>query len=114
MRPETPDLGYLWDMRSAALLVRSFVTKITYEQYAGDPLVRSAVERQVEIIGEAARRVSDEFRAAHPEIAWSGIVAQRHVLAHEYGDIDDQLIWRVATVRIPELIALLDPLFEST
>jgi uncharacterized protein with HEPN domain len=65
------------------------------------------VERQIEIIGEAARKVSDPFKAAHPEIPWRKIIAQRHVLAHEYGDVDPRLVWRVASVHIPALHAQL-------
>ena len=65
---------------------------------------------QIEIIGEAANRVSRGFRAAHPEIPWQQIVAQRNILAHEYGEIDDSLVWRVATDRIPELISYLKPI----
>ena len=73
-------------------------------------MLRSAVERQIEIIGEAARRVSKDFQEAHPEIPWRPIQAQRHVLAHEYGEIKHDRIWRVADVHIPELILLLAPL----
>jgi len=47
------------------------------------------------------------MRREHPEIPWRGIIAQRHFLAHEYGDVRQEKLWRVATVRIPELIALL-------
>jgi uncharacterized protein with HEPN domain len=73
-------------------------------------MLRSAVERQIEIIGEAARRVSKEFQDAHAEILWRPIQAQRHVLAHDYGEIKHDRIWRVAEKHIPELIALLEPL----
>lgn len=69
-----------------------------------------AVERALEIIGEAARRVSETFKQAHPEIPWRSIIAQRNVLAHEYNEIEQELIWTVATVRIKELIANLEPL----
>ena len=69
-----------------------------------------AVERAVEIIGEAARQVSDDFRRAHPAISWRPIIAQRHVLAHEYGEIMQERIWRVATTHVPALIAQLEPL----
>ena len=69
-----------------------------------------AVERSIEILGEAARKVSQAFQAAHPEIPWSRIIAQRHVLAHEYGNIDHERIWEVATVRVPQLIVQLVPL----
>ncbi|MBL0927815.1 MAG: DUF86 domain-containing protein [Phycisphaerales bacterium] len=72
-------------------------------EYEASDLLRSAVERQIEIIGEAARRLSPAFRDAHPEIPWRPFIAQRHILAHEYGEIDDRLIWRVATVHVPAL-----------
>jgi len=68
MSPDRDDLAYLWDMLTAARAVVSFVQGRTLEDYLGDLLLRSAVERQVEIIGEAARRVSREFQDAHPEI----------------------------------------------
>lgn len=62
------------------------------------------------MIGEAARKVSSDFEAAQPEIAWRPIVAQRHVLAHEYGEIVDERIWRVVKEHIPVLIEQLEPL----
>ena len=76
-------------------------------------MLRSAVERQIEIIGEAARRVSAAFQAAHTDIPWRPIQAQRHVLAHDYGEIRQERIWRVATMNIPELIQRLAPLLPS-
>ena len=108
MRPDLGDAAYLRDMLTAATLVRDFVAGRTLEQYKADVFLRSAVERQVEIIGEAARRISDPFRAAHPHVPWRPIIAQRHILAHEYGEIDDPLVWRVATVHVPALIPLLE------
>ena len=75
-------------------------------------MLRGAVERHLEIIGEAANRVSLDFQANHPEIPWRRIIAQRHVIAHEYGEIKHELIWKVATVNIPELIAQLETLIH--
>ena len=72
-----------------------------------------SVERQIEIIGEAARRVSMEFQQAQPDIPWRPIQAQRHVLAHEYGEIKHDRIWRVVTVHIPDLIEQLEPLIPN-
>jgi uncharacterized protein with HEPN domain len=86
-----------------------FVSGRTLEEYETDELLRSAVER-LEIIGEAARRGSNEFQTLHPEIPWQGIMAQRHVLAHDYGEIKHDLIWRVATIHVPQLIATLEKL----
>ncbi|MGD1101878.1 MAG: DUF86 domain-containing protein [Terriglobia bacterium] len=108
MQPESKDAAYLWDMLDAARAVLSFVTSRSFEDYASDRMLRGAVERHIEIIGEAANRVSRGLRAAHPEIPWRQIIAQRNVLTHEYGEVDDALIWRVVSMRIPELINQLE------
>ncbi len=108
MQPESKDAAYLWDMLDAARAIQKFVVSRSFEDYGSDRMLRGAVERHLEIIGEAANRVSRGFRSAHPEIPWLRIIAQRNVLTHEYGEIDDALIWRVATARIPELISQLE------
>ena len=86
MRPEDRDAGYLWDMLEAAKNVVEFTTGIGADQYLQDRKLQLAVERALEIIGEAVRRLSQSFKEAHPEIPWQQIIAQRHVLAHEYGE----------------------------
>ena len=110
MKPEERDAGLLWDMLRHSREVTSFVTGQNYETYLKDLLLRRAVERSVQIIGEAAARVSREFRENHPEVPWRPITAQRHILVHEYGEIHDDKIWRVATEYVPALIELLEPL----
>ncbi|HEY9073230.1 MAG TPA: HepT-like ribonuclease domain-containing protein [Desulfobaccales bacterium] len=104
------DAALLWDMLDAAMAIQSFVTGKTFHNYVNERMLRGAVERHLEIIGEAAKGVSKTFQKAHPEISWHRIIAQRHVLAHEYGEIKFELIWRVATLRIPELVEILEPL----
>jgi len=107
------DRGYLWDMLTAARAAVSFVQGRTLQEYESDLLLRSAVERQIEIIGEAARKVSKEFQTGHPEILWRPIQAQRHVLAHDYGEIKHDRIWRLVEIHVPELIVLLEPLVPT-
>jgi uncharacterized protein with HEPN domain len=114
LRPEDPDAAYLWDMLETARTVQGFIADVSYAAYLQDRMRQLAVERAIEIIGEAARHVSRSFRNAHPEIPWHPIIAQRHILAHEYGEIQQERIWRVATVHIPPLIAQLEPLIPST
>lgn len=89
---EQHDAAWLLDMLTAARAVASFVAGKTFENYQADLLLRSGLERQLEITGEAARGISDAVKAAHPEIPWRPIVAQRHRLVNEYGEIDDKLI----------------------
>lgn len=108
MRPEEGNLAYIWDMRKAALQIGQFVAGLTVDSFQSSDTVRLAVERDLEIIGQAAMLVSREFRAGHPEPPWAEIIAQRNVLAHQYSDVDFIRIWRVATVDVPELIRVLD------
>lgn len=110
MQPEEKDLAYLWDMLDGANTVQDFAKGVKYHQYERDRKLQLAVERAIEIIGEAARNVSKTFQNAHPEIPWRGIIGQRHMLAHEYGEIKQERMWLVVTKRIPELIKLLEPL----
>lgn len=100
----------LWDMLEAARKVQQFVADKTFHDYAQDDVLQAAVERKLEIIGEAARGITTEFQRAHPEIPWRGIISQRHFLAHEYGEVRQEKLWRVATVRITELIGQLEKL----
>jgi len=73
-------------------------------------MLQSAVERKVEIIGEAARKISDEFKKSHPQIPWKSIIAQRNVMIHDYGEIKQDRVWAVATKHIPPLISQIEPL----
>jgi uncharacterized protein with HEPN domain len=107
MPREKNDMVYLWDMLDAARAVVEFVSGKTCLDYQGDRMLRGAVERHVEIIGEAAKRVSEGFRAAHAEIPWRSIVGVRNILAHDYGEVKDDKMWIVATESIPELVEAL-------
>src|SRR4030042_829971 len=110
MRPDDENLAFLGDMLQAARKIQQFVTGKSFHEYLTDELLQAAVERKLEIIGEAARKVSGEFQRQNPGIPWRGIIAQRHFLAHEYGEVRQEKLWRVATLRIPELVALIEPL----
>lgn len=113
MRPDERDAAYIWDMLDSARTLFGFVGGISFYDYSRDKKLQLAVERALEIIGEAGRRVSEKYRQTHSEIPWQSIIAQRNVLAHEYGEIKHELIWKVATIRIPELISLLEKLIPS-
>ena len=102
-RADPGDAALLHDMAEACARIERFIAGKALADYQESDLLRSAVERQIEIIGEAARRLSAGFRDAHPEIPWRPIIAQRNILAHEYGEIEHRLIWRVASVHVPAL-----------
>jgi uncharacterized protein with HEPN domain len=76
-------------------------------------VLRYAVERQIIVIGEAAKQVTNSFKNAHPGIPWRSIIAQRNVLAHEYGEIVVERVWVAATKSVPELLSALDTLIPQ-
>ncbi|OYD14625.1 hypothetical protein CH330_08105 [candidate division WOR-3 bacterium JGI_Cruoil_03_51_56] len=113
MQPEERDLALLWDMLEAARDVARFMDGVRFAEFESDKKLRLAVERQMLVIGEAARHVSDGLKAQHPEMPWTAMIGQRNVLAHEYDEILIGRIWTAATQRIPELIRLLEPLVPA-
>jgi len=113
MPPEERDAAYIWDMREAAREVIEMTAGVSLKQFLGNRMLLRATERSVEIIGEAARRVSDEFMDAHPEIPWRAIIGQRNILAHEYGHLDHEILYRTVVDEIPALTQKLDALLGS-
>jgi len=61
----------------------------------------------VQIIGEAARRVSPDFQRAHPEIPWGDVIGIRHKIVHDYMDVNHRILWEVVTLELPGLLAKL-------
>ena len=113
MPPDERDAAYLWDMQEAILTIQRFCRDKSHQDYLTDDLFRSAVERQLEILGEASHRVSENFREQHPEIPWRGIKAQRNVIAHEYGMINDDQIWDRCQHDLPPLLESLQAALNS-
>jgi uncharacterized protein with HEPN domain len=112
--PPERDSVYLWDMLNAARGVVVSLRDTSFAGYMKNEDLRLATERRIEIIGEAARRISPEFKEAHPEIPWRLIVDQRNVLIHAYDEIEEERIWRLVAQEIPLLIEQLTKLIPQT
>ena len=82
------DEALLLDMLIAARHVRDFASNLSQDGFASDILVQSAVQHQLQIIGEAASKVSEDLRKSHPEVPWTPIIGLRHRLVHDYPRID--------------------------
>ena len=86
------DIIYLNHIFAAMEQIDRYTRGMSESEFLSRAMVQDAVVRQIEIIGEAARNVSQLYRDAHPEIPWRKIIAQRHVLAHEYGEVKHESI----------------------
>ena len=76
---------------------------LSFEAFVEDDTLRRAFVRSLEIIGEAAKKVPDDFRAAHPSVEWRAMAGMRDRLIHDYFGVDFELVWDVVQQRIPEL-----------
>jgi len=102
------ELHYLLDMLNAAKLAQDFVAGITWETFQTDLMRQAAVTRQIEIIGEAARRISEASQAEVPDIPWHQIIGMRNRISHEYDRLNLATIWNTVQIAIPQLIVILE------
>ncbi len=85
----------------------------TYDLFLQDPILKRAFARSIEIIGEAAKKLSPEFKSENPEINWRAISGMRDKLIHEYFGVDYLIVWDVATNKSKELIDFIKSLDSS-
>ncbi|MDB9313315.1 DUF86 domain-containing protein [Spirulina sp. CS-785/01] len=104
------ELHYLLDMLNGAKLAQEFVAEVKWEGFQTDLMRQAAVTRQIEIIGEAAGRISEESQAELPSIPWRNIIGMRNRIVHEYNRISLEIIWDVTQNSLPQLITILEPL----
>jgi uncharacterized protein with HEPN domain len=91
-------------MIDAAESAQQFMAQRPRDDLDSDRMLLFAVIRAIEVIGEAAAKVSEESRTAHAEIPWNAISGMRNRLIHGYFDIDAEIVWKTATVEIPTLL----------
>lgn len=106
------DYAHLHDMLQLARETRDIAAGRNFEEFYSDRVVLRACERTLELLGEAARRVSDDFKHRHPHIPWRNLIGQRNVLAHDYGDIEYGLLFATVQEDLPGLIIELEALLE--
>lgn len=104
------DEGLLLDIFLAAQQAMRFVEDLEWEVFEFSELHQNAVIRSLEVIGEAARMVSEEMRAKYPEIPWKLMVKMRHRLIHEYFRVELKTVWETVQNDLPTLIEALKPI----
>lgn len=106
------DAAYLLDIALAARRALRFTQGRTWEEFEADELLQNAVLWPLQVIGEAARRVSEGTKAAYPQIPWAEMVGMRNRLVHEYSAIDVAEVWGTVQRDLAGLIAQIEPLLE--
>jgi len=103
MKEINSDRVRLLHIQEAISYIETFLANKTKDDLYNDALIRFAVERQLEIIGEAANRLSEDLKIKFSEVEWKRIIAFRNFLAHEYFGIDLELVWDIVDNKIPFL-----------
>ncbi|MBO4642774.1 MAG: DUF86 domain-containing protein [Bacteroidaceae bacterium] len=103
MRERIRDKGRLQDILDYTNNALQFAEGVTYEEFVADRMRYFAIMKNVEIVGEAANMLTDDFQTQHPELPWHQIVGMRHVLVHGYAQISDMKLWRTVTKDLPFL-----------
>lgn len=86
----------------------------SFEEFEADSKTAVAVARRLEVVGEAAKSIGEEFRARHSEVPWSIIGRTRDRLIHRYFAVDTAVLWQIATTDLPSLIQQLEIILETT
>jgi uncharacterized protein with HEPN domain len=97
------DAIFLRHILDASLKVASYIGAMTEADFVRETMTHDAVMRQLEIIGEATKNLSAEFRGAHPTVPWKDIAGMRDRLIHGYMAVDLAAVWDTATKDVPEL-----------
>ena len=98
------DISYIIDVYNYCLIAREFVKSVKFHHFSLNKEKIFAVERAVEIIGEASNKISKETKLLLPNIPWRKIIGMRNRLVHEYGEIKIEKLWYIVEDEIPILI----------
>jgi len=97
------DSAYLWDIDDACNDIIQFIENTSYRDFENNKMKRFAVERQLLVIGEAANHLSDECRDSNTNIPWKMMIGLRNIIAHDYGEVLVNRIYKIATENVIDL-----------
>ena len=104
---------FLEDMIGAIAKIENYIDGLEYEEFSANDMVKDAVMRNLEIIGEASRNIPQKVREGHGEISWSKMVGLRNIVAHKYFGVDLEIVWKIITENLPEAKPLVEKLLEQ-
>ena len=105
---------YLHHILDAILRIETYIQGVTKETFLETGLLQDAVVRQLEIIGEASRNISDDFREMHAEVPWGLIIGLRNRIVHAYFNINFEIAWTITQNDLPSLKRHIEKVLDET
>jgi uncharacterized protein with HEPN domain len=113
MKDRLGDKVRLLHIQEAILEIESYIEQTSFTQFNTNSMLRSACIRQLEVIGEATSRLSDDMILQNPVVEWQKIKALRNLLIHEYFGVSNQIVWNVIQHNIPILKIQIDSILAD-
>ena len=113
MRSELGNEVRLYHIIECADEIEEAIQNKNFETFTANHVLRIAVVKWIEIIGEAAANITSDFKETHSEIDWKAIIGMRNVVVHEYFGIKYELIWETATIHVPEVKKQIEIIYKE-
>ena len=110
---ERTDIEYLADTKEAVLRINAYTQDLTFEQFLEDKKTQDAVVRNLEVIGEAVKNISEESKSRFPQIPWKDLAGVRDKLIHHYFGVNFDIVWNIVKQELPELLSQLEEILKN-
>ena len=97
------DTEFLYDIQEAVRRIKVYTHEMTYKKFLADTRTQDAVIRNLEIIGEATKKLSVELRNRYPNVPWKGMAGARDRLIHDYFGVDIEVVWKISVAELSDL-----------
>lgn len=106
------DINFISDSKEAILRINAYVENLSYEEFLEDTKTQDAVVRNLEIIGEAAKSISEELKDKYHQILWKDLAGVRDKLIHHYFGVNLDIVWSIVKEELPEILLQLEEVLK--
>jgi len=104
---------FLTDIKDSAYKILEYTEKKSYKDFRKNQMLMDAVVRNLEVIGEAVKNISEKVKRKYPQVEWRKIANLRNILIHEYFGIDEVILWDIVKNKIPDLLLNLEEILKA-
>ncbi len=113
MNNNKDEFAYIGHIKEAIGVIKKYLEGVDFEKFSQDRMIFDAVTRELEIIGEAANRISDDFQKQYPDIPWRKVIGMRNTIIHEYFGINKRVVWKTCEKNLPELEEIINNILSK-